>query len=78
MRDFHPVADGQGLAFSVELGGGLPPSIVTDPQRLRQVIKNLLSNAFKFTERGEVRVRFGSGASGWSPANERTRRAPAR
>jgi signal transduction histidine kinase/HAMP domain-containing protein/ActR/RegA family two-component response regulator len=62
LHTFEPVAAGQGLAFSVELDERLPATIVTDPHRLRQIAKNLLSNAFKFTSHGEVGVRLGLGA----------------
>jgi len=48
-RTFRPVADQKSLEFRVKLEDGLPGSIVTDEQRLQQVLKNLLSNAFKFT-----------------------------
>jgi CheY-like chemotaxis protein len=71
VQSFRPVADGQGLQFSVELDEALPPAIVTDPHRLRQVLMNLLSNAFKFTERGEVALRLAFGESGWNPRNAR-------
>ncbi len=75
--DFGHVADQKGVAFSVELAHGLPGSIATDPGRLRQVLTNLLSNAFKFTERGEVSVRVSPADSGWSPENNRLGRASA-
>ncbi len=73
--DFRHVADQKGVAFSVELARDLPASIFTDPGRLRQVLKNLLSNAFKFTETGAVRVRVTRAERGWSPANETLGRA---
>ncbi|HXK13882.1 MAG TPA: response regulator, partial [Gaiellaceae bacterium] len=65
-RTFRPVADQKSLAFVVKLEDGLPGSIITDEQRLQQVLKNLLSNAFKFTEAGTVSLTV-------SPAPENTR-----
>ena len=65
----------KGLGFSVEVAPGMPDDIVTDPQRLRQVLKNLLANAFKFTERGEVHVRVGLAERGWDRRTRVTGRA---
>ncbi|MBK4735664.1 response regulator [Noviherbaspirillum pedocola] len=53
-RMFEPIAKNKSLAFRVAMADGLPLSLMTDGQRLTQVLRNLLSNAFKFTERGEV------------------------
>jgi CheY-like chemotaxis protein len=75
MRTFLPIAEGLGLAFSVELDERLPATIVTDPHRLRQVVNNLLSNAFKFTKRGNVAVRLGLSTSGWNRDRETLERA---
>jgi HAMP domain-containing protein/signal transduction histidine kinase/DNA-binding response OmpR family regulator len=55
-RTFRPVAEQKGLRFEVEIASGIPTSIRTDPQRLQQVLKNLLANAFKFTDVGNVRL----------------------
>jgi HAMP domain-containing protein/CheY-like chemotaxis protein len=56
-QTFRQVAEEKGLGFSVDLDNELPGSIDTDDMRLRQVLRNLLSNAMKFTERGRVSLR---------------------
>jgi HAMP domain-containing protein/CheY-like chemotaxis protein/signal transduction histidine kinase len=53
-RTFRPVAEQKSLTFNVDVAPDTPSPIFTDGQRLQQVLKNLLSNAFKFTERGSV------------------------
>ena len=53
-RLFEPVAKDKGLRFDVRVADDAPEVLVTDSQRLAQVLRNLLSNAFKFTARGEV------------------------
>jgi CheY-like chemotaxis protein/signal transduction histidine kinase/HAMP domain-containing protein len=53
-RSFHQVAVDKGLEFTIDAAANLPPGINTDPKRLQQILKNLLSNAFKFTERGHI------------------------
>ncbi|AGC46209.1 sensor histidine kinase/response regulator [Myxococcus stipitatus DSM 14675] len=57
-RDFQHVAEQKGLGFSVTLVGALPTKVRTDSMRLRQVLKNLLANAFKFTHQGRVELRI--------------------
>ena len=68
-RNFRHVADGKGLDFNIELSPELPRHIVTDVKRLQQVVKNLLSNALKFTEKGKVSLRVDRVATGWTPGN---------
>ncbi|HEX3157237.1 MAG TPA: response regulator, partial [Gemmatimonadaceae bacterium] len=53
-RSFAPVAEEKGLRFAVEVHDGAPSTLVTDGQRLQQVLMNLLSNAFKFTDQGTI------------------------
>src|SRR5438874_7065040 len=57
-RNFGPVAEQKNLRFSIELDAALPSHVRTDPQRLQQVLKNLLANAFKFTDEGSVELRI--------------------
>ena len=52
----HVRADSKGVLLSVEYTGQFPATILTDPVRLRQILVNLVGNAIKFTERGEVRI----------------------
>jgi CheY-like chemotaxis protein/HAMP domain-containing protein len=76
-RSFGPVAHDKELDFQIEVhGANVPPAIETDEQRLQQILKNLLSNAFKFTEAGEVKLRIAI-AEGRQFASETLARAEA-
>ena len=65
-RTFRQIAQDKGLGFAVGIDAGLPAAMETDAKRLQQILKNLLSNAFKFTERGEVSLRIAAARSGWT------------
>jgi HAMP domain-containing protein/CheY-like chemotaxis protein len=66
-RPFRHEAENRRLSFDVQIDPELSRSIVTDSKRLQQVLKNLLSNAFKFTEQGGVQLKVSHAESGWSP-----------
>jgi HAMP domain-containing protein/CheY-like chemotaxis protein/signal transduction histidine kinase len=65
-RPFRHEAETKQLSFNVELDPALGRSLTTDSKRLQQVLKNLLSNAFKFTDRGGVQLKVSLAPSGWT------------
>ncbi|NEX61968.1 response regulator, partial [Noviherbaspirillum galbum] len=76
-RTFRHMAEAKHLGFSVELANELPVSMMTDTTRLQQILKNLLSNAFKFTSDGSVSLRIGLARSGWTPEHPNLHQADA-
>ena len=65
-RTFRHMAEAKKIAFAIELDRRLPPALRTDITRLQQILKNLLSNAFKFTSRGRVLLQIGIADAGWT------------
>ena len=63
-QQFQPVARDKGIDFPVRVADDAPPLLHTDAQRVEQILKNLLSNAFKFTERGSVTLEVHRPAGG--------------
>uniref|UniRef100_UPI0017C59C0A hybrid sensor histidine kinase/response regulator n=1 Tax=Ramlibacter sp. TaxID=1917967 RepID=UPI0017C59C0A len=74
-RTFRHVAEAKGVDFLVRTGLHLPTAVVTDAKRLQQILKNLLSNAFKFTHNGHVTLTVEQVYTGWTPDNDDLNRA---
>ena len=75
-RPFRHEADTRQLSFEVHVDPALGRSITTDAKRLQQVLKNLLSNAFKFTAQGGVRLEVTAALGGWSVEHPVLNQAP--
>ncbi|HEY6171158.1 MAG TPA: HAMP domain-containing protein, partial [Candidatus Kapabacteria bacterium] len=67
---FKHVSEAKNLKFILEVEKDLPEKIKTDVQRLNQILKNLLSNAFKFTEKGEVKLKIYKAEKNWKTKNQ--------
>jgi HAMP domain-containing protein/CheY-like chemotaxis protein/signal transduction histidine kinase len=65
-RTFHSVAESKNLAFHMDIDPHLPRAFASDPKRLNQILKNLLSNAFKFTAQGHVAMTIRQVSEGWA------------
>jgi HAMP domain-containing protein/signal transduction histidine kinase/DNA-binding response OmpR family regulator len=76
-RNFRHEAEARKLSFTADFDTRLGRCITTDSKRLLQVLKNLLSNAFKFTEHGGVRLRVGIANGGWAPEHPTLSQVPA-
>ncbi len=66
---FRHISESKNLRFSIDVDEKLPESLETDAQRLNQILKNLLSNSFKFTEKGEVKLRIYDADHNWKQGN---------
>ncbi|HVO16749.1 MAG TPA: response regulator, partial [Alphaproteobacteria bacterium] len=75
-RPFRHEAESRRLSFDVQLDPHLGRTIVTDSKRLQQVLKNLLSNAFKFTEHGGIRLNVSVASGGWNHDTATLQQAP--
>jgi CheY-like chemotaxis protein/signal transduction histidine kinase/HAMP domain-containing protein len=76
-RPFRHEAENRQLSFNIDVDPNLGRSIITDSKRLQQVLKNLLSNAFKFTAEGGVRLSVSAALGGWSAEHPVLNHSPA-
>ena len=76
-RPFRHEAENRQLSFNIDVDENLARSMVTDSKRLQQVLKNLLSNAFKFTAEGGVKLTVSAAVGGWSAEHPILNHAPA-
>jgi len=75
-RPFRHEAENRKLSFDAQIDPRLDRSMITDSKRLQQILKNLLSNAFKFTEHGGVRLIISEVSGGWTADHPALRHAP--
>ncbi|HKX58324.1 MAG TPA: ATP-binding protein, partial [Steroidobacteraceae bacterium] len=75
-RTFRHEAEARELAFTTDFAPAIGRAITTDPKRLLQVVKNLLSNALKFTASGAVQLRVGIATEGWTADHPILSKAP--
>jgi len=66
---FKPLSEAKHLRFTIDTDAQLPVTMETDLQRLNQILKNLLSNSFKFTEKGEVKLKIYEANKNWKQGN---------
>ena len=76
LAEFGPVAQSKDLDFAIDIDPNTPATITTDPQRLRQILKNLLANAFKFTDRGHIHTHIHTATTGYDPDTQTLTNAP--
>jgi HAMP domain-containing protein/signal transduction histidine kinase/CheY-like chemotaxis protein len=74
-RTFRHIAESKKLDFQININTSVPRAMQTDAKRLQQIIKNLLSNAFKFTEAGRVVLDVSVVTAGWNLENQTLNRA---
>jgi signal transduction histidine kinase len=70
-RTFRHMVDEKKLEFRIKVEPDAPGNLITDVKRLQQVLKNLLSNAFKFTEKGQIMLLIRNAIDGWNLNNEK-------
>jgi hypothetical protein len=75
-RPFRHEGENRDLSYLVEIAEDVPRSLITDSKRLQQILKNLLSNAFKFTAQGGVTLKVVTVTEGWSPDHASLQHAP--